>query len=79
MFLKVAQPLFAHEKDIDRVFHELRDTWIDEARHCNEVKREIWEIISGHSAATVSDVYGGEKPEVLMAANENVCRFVSRE
>jgi hypothetical protein len=70
---------FLHKKDIDRVFHELRDTWINEARHCNEVKREIWEIISGHSAATVSDMYGGEKPEVLMAANETVCRFVSED
>jgi hypothetical protein len=70
---------FLHDKGVDRVFHELRDTWINEARHCNEVKREIWEIISGHSAATVSDMYGGEKPNVLMDANEKVCRFVTED
>lgn len=57
-------------------FHELRDTWIEEARHCPTVKREIWEIISGHSAATVSDRYGGEKPHVLLNANQDVCKFL---
>ena len=41
------------------------------------VKREIWEIVSGHSKATVSDRYGGEKPEVLSRANEDVCRFLT--
>jgi hypothetical protein len=70
---------FLHDKGVDRVFHELRDTWINEARHCNEVKRELWEIISGHSAATVSDMYGQENPEALIAANENVCRFVTED
>ena len=68
---------FLHDKGVERVFHELRDTWIHEARHENDVKKEIWEIISGHSGATVSDMYGGEKPELLMAANEKVCRFVT--
>jgi integrase len=70
---------FLHDKHIERVFHELRDTWIDEARYHSSVKKDIWEIISGHSAATVSDMYGGEKPEVLMAANEDVCRFVTED
>jgi integrase len=58
-------------------FHELRDTWIEEARHCPTVKREVWEIISGHSAATVFDRYGGEKPPVLLRANEDVCEFLT--
>lgn len=65
-------------KGIDRCFHELRDTWIEEARH-SPVKREIWEIISGHSKATVSDRYGGEKPKVLAKANEQVCRFLTTD
>jgi hypothetical protein len=43
------------------------------------VKKELWEIISGHSAATVSDRYGGEKPEVLAKANEEVCRFLTQD
>jgi hypothetical protein len=70
---------FLHDKKIERVFHELRDTWINEARHNNDVNRDIWEIISGHSAATVSDMYGGVKPDVLMAANEKICRFVTED
>jgi hypothetical protein len=48
-------------------FHELCNTWIEKARHCSTVKREIWEIISGHSAATVFDSYGGEKPPRVAA------------
>ena len=63
---------------IDRVYHELRHTWIEEARH-SPVEREIWEIISGHSAATVSDRYGGRKPDVLAAANEKVCEFLTSD
>jgi integrase len=70
---------FLHDKGIDRVFHELRDTWIHEARHTNDVKKELWEIVSGHSAATASDTYGGEKPDVLMHVNEMVCRFVTQD
>lgn len=70
---------FLHDKRVERVFHELRDTWIDEARYHSSVKKDIWEIISGHSAATVSDMYGGEKPEILMAANADVCRFVTED
>jgi len=66
---------FAKHK-IDRVFHELRDTWIEAAKH-SPVERDIWEIISGHSAATVSDRYGGKKPDVLTAANEKVCEFLT--
>ncbi len=61
---------------IDRVFHELRDTWIEEARH-SPVKREMWEIISGHSGATVSGRYGGEKPDVLAEHNETICQFLT--
>jgi integrase len=72
---KALNRLFDRE-GIDRVFHELRDTWIEEARH-SPVKREMWEIISGHSGATVSDRYGGEKPDVLAEHNETICRFVT--
>jgi hypothetical protein len=36
-----------------------------------------WEIISGHSAATVFDRYGGENPPVLLRANEDVCEFLT--
>jgi integrase len=61
---------------IDRVYHELRDTWIEAAKH-SPVERDIWEIISGHSAATVSDRYGGKKPGVLVAANEKICEFLT--
>ncbi len=67
---------FFKSHDIDRCFHELRDTWIEEARH-SPVKKEIWEIISGHSRLTVSDRYGGEKPDVLAATNEKVCEFLT--
>jgi integrase len=64
---------FDRHKIVDRVFHELRDTWIETARE-SEVKKDIFEIITGHSPKTGSDPYGGEKPHVLMAANEEVCR-----
>lgn len=59
-------------------FHELRDTWIEEARH-SPIKKEIWEIISGHSRLTVSDRYGGERPDVLLAANEKICEFLTND
>jgi hypothetical protein len=36
-----------------------------------------WEIISGHSKLTISDRYGGQKPDVLAAANEKVCEFLT--
>jgi integrase len=58
---------------IDRVFHELRHTWIEAAR-VSPIKKEVYEIISGHSARTISDRYGGAKPDELMAANEEVCK-----
>jgi uncharacterized protein DUF6538 len=67
---------FFKRHEISRCFHELRDTWIEEARH-SPVKKEIWEIISGHSARTVSDRYGGEKPDVLAEANEAICKFLT--
>ena len=60
------------------MFHELRDTWIEEARH-SPVERDIWEIISGHSAATVSDRYGGKKPRVLIDANDEICHFITTD
>jgi integrase len=63
---------------IDRVFHELRHTWIEEARH-SSVERDVWEVISGHSARTVSDRYGGKKPDVLVEANETVCKFLTAD
>ena len=69
---------FFKRQGIHKVFHELRDTWIEEARH-SPVKKELWEIISGHSAATISDRYGGEKPEVLAKANEDVCNFITKD
>lgn len=69
---------FFKRHGIGRVFHELRDTWIEEARH-SPVDKEIWEIISGHSRLTVSDRYGGKKPEVLAAANEKVCEFLTSD
>lgn len=63
---------------INSCFHELRDTWIDEAR-VSPVKKEIWEIISGHSRLTVSDRYGGERPDALLAANEKICEFLTND
>jgi len=67
---------FFKRNGINRCFHELRDTWIEEARH-SPIERDIWEIISGHSKATVSDRYGGKKPQVLAAANETICKFLT--
>jgi integrase len=64
---------FFDRHEIDKVFHELRHTWIEAARH-SPVKKDIYEIISGHSPKTGSDPYGGEKPQVLIAANEDICR-----
>jgi len=63
---------------ITTCFHELRDTWIEEARH-SPIEKEIWEIISGHSRLTVSDLYGGKKPNVLLAANEKICEFLTND
>ena len=48
-------------------------------RGIERISKEIWEIISGHSAATVSDRYGGKKPDVLLAANETICGFLTRD
>jgi len=67
---------FFDRHGIDRVFHELRDTWIEEAKH-SPIEKQIYEIISGHSKETVSDRYGGQKPHVLAAANEEVCKFLT--
>jgi integrase len=69
---------FFSKHKIDRVFHELRDTWIEEAKH-SPVERDIWEIISGHSKATMSDRYGGKKPHVLAKANQKICKFVTED
>jgi len=35
--------------------------------------------LSGHSPGTVSDRYGGKKPDVLLAANEMVCGFLTKD
>jgi hypothetical protein len=43
------------------------------------VEKDIWEIISGHSAATVSDRYGGKKPDVLNKSNETICKFITED
>ena len=67
---------FFDRQKIERVFHELRHTWIEEAKH-SPVERDIWEILSGHAPKTVSDRYGGKKPIVLLAANETICRFLT--
>jgi integrase len=66
---------FFDRKDvqIDRVFHELRHTWVEAARF-SPIKKEVYEIITGHSGRTVSDRYGGAKPDELLAANEEVCK-----
>jgi hypothetical protein len=69
---------FFRRHGVATCFHELRDTWIEEARH-SPIKKEIWEIISGHSRLTVSDRYGGEKPDVLLAANEKICEFLTND
>jgi integrase len=58
---------------VARVAHELRHTWIEAARH-GPVKKEIYEVISGHSAKTGSDAYGGERAPDVMAANEQICQ-----
>jgi len=65
---------FHAKHEIPRVIHELRDTWIEAARHNEVVKKDIYEIITGHSAKTGSDGYGGERPAVLMTANETICK-----
>ncbi len=69
---------FFRKHQIGRVFHELRDTWIEAAKH-STVEKDIWEIISGHSAATVSDRYGGKKPDVLSRSNETICKFITED
>lgn len=67
---------FFRRHEIHRVTHELRHTWIEEARH-SPIPKDIWEIISGHSRLTISDRYGGQKPDILAAANEKVCEFLT--
>jgi integrase len=69
---------FFHKHEINRVFHELRDTWIEAAKH-STVEKDIWEIISGHSAATTSDRYGGKKSNVLAKSNETICKFLTKD
>lgn len=65
---------FFDKHGIDKVFHEIRHTWINVARYESPVKKEIYEIISGHSPKTISDEYGGENPAALLKANERICR-----
>ena len=68
-----------HKHEIPKVIHELRHTWVEAARY-SEIKREIYEIISGHSNKTVSDGYGGERPDELLKANETICKkFLTAE
>lgn len=67
---------FFQKHEINRVFHELRDTWIEAAKH-STVEKDIWEIISGHSKATMSDRYGGKKPDILSRSNQTVCKFLT--
>ena len=63
---------FKKRNGITRVIHELRDTWIEEARR-SPIQKQIYDIITGHAAATSSDKYGGAKPQTLLAANEQIC------
>ena len=70
---------FHSKHKIPKVMHELRHTWIEAARY-SEIKREVYEIISGHSNKTVSDGYGGERPDELLKANETICaKFLTGE
>jgi hypothetical protein len=69
---------FFRKHEINRVFHELRDTWIEAGKH-SRVERDVWESISGHSTATMSDRYGGKKPDVLVGANETICEFLTND
>lgn len=63
---------------IERCYHELRDTWIEAARH-SSIEKAHWEIISTHSASTTSDLYGGKKRETLADWNETICEFLTND
>jgi integrase len=67
---------FFGKNKLEVCFHETRDTWIHHARH-SAIKRDLWEIISGHSEKCMSDRYGGEDPGVLLGVNERVCKFLA--
>jgi len=45
-----------------------------EAAKHSPVEKDVWEIISGHCAATMSDRYGGKKPDVLVADHSHSIR-----
>jgi hypothetical protein len=70
---------FFARSELEVCFHETRDTWIHHARHSPTIKRELWEIISGHSHKCMSDRYGGEDPEILLGVNEQVCKFLTED
>lgn len=63
---------FFDRHKIEKVFHELRHTWVQAARE-SPIKKEIYEIISGHARTIGSDAYGGAKPDELIAANQTIC------
>jgi hypothetical protein len=69
---------FFRRNKLEVCFHETRDTWIHHARH-SSTKRDLWEIISGHSEKCMSDRYGGEDPGVLLGVNEQVCKFLTKD
>ncbi len=70
---------FHKRHGITKVIHELRHTWKEAAR-VSPIKKEIHDIITGHAPATVSDKYGGAKPDELLKANEIVCQhFLDNE
>jgi hypothetical protein len=70
---------FRQRHGIGKVIHELRHTWKEAAR-VSPIKKEIHDIITGHAAMTVSDKYGGAKPDELLKANEIVCQhFLDEE
>jgi len=69
---------FFGRNKLEVCFHETRDTWIHHARH-SPIKRDLWEIISGHSEKCMSDRYGGEDPKILLEVNEQVCKFLTED
>lgn len=64
---------------VDVTFHETKHTWIHHARYHSKYKRDLWEIITGHSGKCMSDHYGGEEPKKLLAVNKAVCRYLTKD
>jgi integrase len=70
---------FRERHGIPKVVHELRHTFKEAAR-ASPIKKEIHDIITGHSPATEADKYGGAEPSELLAASEIICaKFLDAE